>query len=137
MMHADVRLMVLYVTGDTTRSAAAIANLHEIEELLNDQREVTAVDVLEYPELAKREEILATPILMKVAPPSLRWLIGDLSGKAPVLSLHNKDICEITIDDSGLHIGKSFRNVAGILAGNPHITAASEFDRLDELFRNP
>jgi len=52
-------------------------------------------------------------------------------------SMHNKDICEFTIDNSGLHIGKPFRNVVGILSGNPHMIAASELDRLDELFRNP
>lgn len=52
-------------------------------------------------------------------------------------SMHNKDICEFTIDDSGLHIGKPFRNVVGILSGNPHMVATNEIDRLDELFRNP
>src|SRR5690606_3999226 len=52
-------------------------------------------------------------------------------------SMHNKDICEFTIDDRGLHIGKAFRNVVGILSGNPHMIATSEIERLDELFRNP
>ncbi|HRW47058.1 MAG: circadian clock protein KaiC [Caldilinea sp.] len=52
-------------------------------------------------------------------------------------SMHNKDICEFTIDGCGLHVGKPFRNVVGILSGNPHMIAASEIERLDELFRNP
>lgn len=52
-------------------------------------------------------------------------------------SMHNKDICEFTIDGGGLHVGKPFRNVVGILSGNPHMIATSEIERLDELFRNP
>ncbi len=87
MMYADVLRIVLYVTGDTTRSAEAIANLQEIQKLLSGQCEITVVDVLEHPELAEREKILATPTLVKVAPPPLRRLIGDLSDKALVLSL--------------------------------------------------
>lgn len=87
MMYADVLRIVLYVTGDTTRSAEAIVNLQEIQKLLNGQCEITVVDVLEHPELAEREKILATPTLVKVAPPPLRRLIGDLSDKALVLSL--------------------------------------------------
>jgi len=86
-MYADVLRIVLYVTGDTTRSAEAIANLQEIQKLLSGQCEITVVDVLEHPELAEREKILATPTLVKVAPPPLRRLIGDLSDKALVLSL--------------------------------------------------
>ena len=87
MMYADVLRIVLYVTGDTTRSAEAIANLQEIQKLFSGQCEITVVDVLEHPELAEREKILATPTLVKVAPPPLRRLIGDLSDKALVLSL--------------------------------------------------
>ncbi|MCB0024198.1 MAG: circadian clock KaiB family protein [Caldilinea sp.] len=87
MTHADVLRLVLYVTGDTTRSAAAIANLQEIQKLLNGQCEITVIDVLEHPELAEREKILATPTLVKVSPPPLRRLIGDLSDQALVVSL--------------------------------------------------
>ena len=51
-------------------------------------------------------------------------------------SMHDKDIREFTIDGGGLHIGKPFRNVVGILSGNPHMIVSSEMERLDELFRN-
>lgn len=51
-------------------------------------------------------------------------------------SMHDKDIREFTIDGGGLHIGKPFRNVVGILSGNPHMIVPNEIDRLDELFRN-
>lgn len=50
-------------------------------------------------------------------------------------SMHNKDICEFMIDQQGMHIGRPFRNVIGILTGNPHISTPSEMERLDELFR--
>lgn len=50
-------------------------------------------------------------------------------------SRHEKDIREFTIDGSGMHIGKPFRNVAGILAGNPVQVAPSELERLNGLFK--
>lgn len=50
-------------------------------------------------------------------------------------SMHNKDICEFMIDQDGMHIGRPFRNVVGILAGNPHMATPGEIERLDGLFR--
>ncbi len=50
-------------------------------------------------------------------------------------SQHEKEIREFTIDGKGMHIGKPFRNVVGILAGNPVNVPASEIDRLGSLFR--
>lgn len=49
-------------------------------------------------------------------------------------SKHNKDIRELTIDGNGMHIGKPFRDVAGIITGNPHQVFRGEIDRLDTLF---
>lgn len=49
-------------------------------------------------------------------------------------SMHNKDIREFNIDNQGMHIGKPFRNVTGILAGNPQHVAPGELDRLRDLF---
>jgi len=49
-------------------------------------------------------------------------------------SKHNKDIRELTIDEEGMHIGKPFRDVAGIITGNPHQVFRGEIDRLDNLF---
>jgi len=49
-------------------------------------------------------------------------------------SKHNKDIRELTIDGKGMHIGKPFRDVAGIITGNPHQVFRGEIDRLDTLF---
>jgi circadian clock protein KaiC len=51
-------------------------------------------------------------------------------------SRHNKDIREFAIDSTGMHIGRPFRNVAGILAGNPRHVAAAESQRFSELFKD-
>jgi circadian clock protein KaiC len=44
-------------------------------------------------------------------------------------SMHDKGIREYTIDGKGMHIGNPFRNITGILAGNPVQLPASELDR--------
>lgn len=49
-------------------------------------------------------------------------------------SMHDKDIREFTIDGSGMHIGKPFRNVIGILSGTPTHLAPGEIDRISNLF---
>lgn len=87
MIYSDVLRLVLYVTGDTTRSAEAIANLQEIQKLLNGHCEITVIDVLEFPALAEKDRVLATPTLIKLSPPPARRLIGDLSDQAMVISL--------------------------------------------------
>lgn len=49
-------------------------------------------------------------------------------------SAHDKDIREFTIDGKGMHIGKPFRNIAGILTGNPTLIAPGEIERLGNMF---
>ncbi len=79
-------LLKLYITGRTPRSERAISNLRHIcEEELNNQYEMLIIDVLERPQLAEEEKILATPTLIKQLPPPLRRIIGDLSDKEKVL----------------------------------------------------
>ena len=51
-------------------------------------------------------------------------------------SMHDKQIREFSIDGSGMHIGDPFRNVAGILVGNPQQVGAAEVDRLAGLFQD-
>ena len=71
----------LYVTGLTPRSARAIANIREIcEEFLQGRYTLTVFDLLDNPEVAKNEQIIAAPTLVKQLPPPLRRLVGDLSG---------------------------------------------------------
>lgn len=79
-------LLKLYVTGSSSRGDIAIANLRRIcEQELGGQYELEVIDVLEHPQLAEDEKILATPTLIKQLPPPLRRVIGDLSDKDKVL----------------------------------------------------
>lgn len=77
----------LYVTGQTPRAERAIANLHRLCEKEFDGRsyEIEVIDVLERPELAEQEKILATPTLVMFLPPPIRRVIGDLSKSDKVL----------------------------------------------------
>ncbi|MBL7176159.1 MAG: circadian clock protein KaiB [Desulfobacteraceae bacterium] len=76
----------LYITGKTPKSERAIANLKEIcEKELEGLYELQIIDVLESPQLAEDEKILATPTLIKDLPPPLRRVIGDLSNSEKVL----------------------------------------------------
>jgi circadian clock protein KaiB len=82
----DKFLLKLYVTGQTPKSERAIANLRRIcEEELGGAYQMEVIDVLERPQLAEDEKILATPTLIKALPPPLRRVIGDLSDTEKVL----------------------------------------------------
>ncbi len=79
-------LLKLYITGQTPRSQRAIANLRRIcEEDLKGEYELVIIDVLERPQLAEDEKILATPTLVKELPVPIRRIIGDLSNTEKVL----------------------------------------------------
>ena len=76
----------LYVTGMSLRSARAIANIKEIcEEKLKGRYDLQVIDINQQPLLAKGEQIIAVPTLIKKLPPPLRRLIGDLSDRERVL----------------------------------------------------
>lgn len=79
-------LLTLFITGHTARSERAIANLRRIcDEELSEAYELHIVDILEEPQRAEAERILATPTLIKALPPPLRRIIGDLSDTEKVL----------------------------------------------------
>ena len=80
-------VLKLYVTGMTPRAERAVANLRRIceSELAEGLYELRVIDVLEQPQLAEDEKILATPTLIKELPPPLRRIIGDMSDKEKVL----------------------------------------------------
>ncbi len=79
-------VLKLYITGQTPRSQRAIATLQRIcEEELEGRYELIIIDVLERPQLAEDEKIMATPTLVRVLPPPLRRIIGDLSSVEQVL----------------------------------------------------
>ncbi|MFC2069922.1 circadian clock protein KaiB [Chloroflexota bacterium] len=76
----------LYITGQTPKSERAIANMKSIcKNELGGAYELVVIDVLERPQLAEDEKILATPTLIKVLPPPLARVIGDLSDTEKVL----------------------------------------------------
>jgi circadian clock protein KaiB len=70
----------LYITGATARSARAILNIKNLcEEFLKGRYTLDVIDVFQNPGLAKGEQILAAPTLIKCLPLPLRRFIGDLS----------------------------------------------------------
>ncbi len=78
----------LYVTGNTPRSERAITNLRRMcDEQLGDGYSLEVIDVLEQPDLAESERVLATPTLVKVTPPPARRITGDLGDTRRVLLL--------------------------------------------------
>ncbi|HET9689812.1 MAG TPA: circadian clock KaiB family protein [Acidimicrobiales bacterium] len=76
----------LYVAGETPRSVAALANLRRIcEEHLPGGHVIEVVDLLERPELARGEQIVAIPTLERRRPLPVRKIIGDLTNTERVL----------------------------------------------------
>jgi len=79
-------VLCLYVAGMTPNSARAISNLKKIcEEYLAGQYDLDVIDVYRKPTLAKGEQIIAAPTLIKKLPLPMRKLIGDMSDKGKVL----------------------------------------------------
>ncbi len=76
----------LYVAGQSPNSIAAFANLKRIcEENLASRYSIEIIDLLKYPKLAKGDQILAIPTLVRKLPEPVRKIIGDLSNTERVL----------------------------------------------------
>lgn len=72
----------LYVAGQTGRSATAVTNLRALcDNLLAGRYELEMVDAVERPDLAEQQGILATPTVVRLAPPPQLRVIGDLSDR--------------------------------------------------------
>jgi len=81
-----VYVLRLYVAGQTPKSTAAFANLKKIcEEHLAGRYKIQVVDLLENPQLARGDQILAIPTLVRKLPEPMRKIIGDLSNTERVL----------------------------------------------------
>lgn len=77
---ADFYDLRLYVAGQTARSLAALANLQRIcDEHLEGRYRIEVIDLLERPQLARGDQILALPTLVRKIPKPIRKLVGDLS----------------------------------------------------------
>ena len=76
----------LYVAGQTPKSVRAFANLKKIcEEHLAGRYRVEVIDLLEHPQLAQGDQILAIPTLVRRLPVPIKKIIGDLSNTERVL----------------------------------------------------
>ena len=76
----------LYVAGQTPRSLTAFKNLKDIcEEYLKGEYHIEVIDLMENPTLARGDQILAVPTLVRKLPQPIRKIIGDLSNTERVL----------------------------------------------------
>lgn len=81
-----LHVLRLYVTGLTPSSIRAIDNIRRIcEEELQGRCDLEVIDLYQDPEVIKKEDIVASPTLIKKLPPPLRRLIGDFSDRERVL----------------------------------------------------
>ncbi len=83
---SEVWNLTLYVAGQTPKSIEAFANLKEIcETHLKDHYIIEVVDLVENPELAKNDQILAIPTLVRKLPEPIKKIIGTLANEEKVL----------------------------------------------------
>ncbi len=76
----------LYITGMTPKSTKAIQNVKKIcEEHLKDRCDLEVIDIYQQPTLAKGEQIIAAPTLIKKVPLPLRKFIGDMANTERIL----------------------------------------------------
>lgn len=79
-------LLRLYVAGQTAKSIAAFTNLKRIcETHLKGLYQIEVVDLLVTPQLAKGDQIIAVPTLVRQLPPPVKKIIGDLAKEERVL----------------------------------------------------
>jgi len=77
---SDYFILRLYIAGQTPNSVTAISNLKKIcEEKLKGKYRIEVVDLLEKPQLAKGDQIIAIPTLVRRLPPPVKKIIGNLS----------------------------------------------------------
>ena len=76
----------LYIAGNTPKSTVALSNLKRYcETHLKGEYRIEVIDLLEKPQLAEGDQILAIPTLVRKFPEPIRKIIGDLSNEAKVL----------------------------------------------------
>jgi circadian clock protein KaiB len=76
----------LYIAGQTPKCVRAFTNLKQIcEEYLADRYRIEIIDLLQNPQLARGDQILAVPTLVRQLPEPVKKIIGDLSNTERVL----------------------------------------------------
>jgi circadian clock protein KaiB len=82
----DIYELRLYVAGQTPKSLSAISNLKNIcEENLRGKYRIEVIDLMKTPQLAKGDQIVAVPTLVRKLPQPIKKIIGDLSNEEKVL----------------------------------------------------
>jgi circadian clock protein KaiB len=77
----------LFIAGTGLRSRRAVENIHEIcEANLKGRYDLQVVDIYQQPEVAREEQLLAAPTLLKDSPLPKRRLLGDMSNRSRVLA---------------------------------------------------
>jgi circadian clock protein KaiB len=85
-IRSDFFILRLYIAGQTPNSVTAIANLKRIcEDKLQGKYRIEVVDLLEKPQLAKGDQIIAIPTLVRRLPPPVKKIIGNLSKTESVI----------------------------------------------------
>ena len=84
--HKDKWLLRLYVAGQTPKCIAAFGNLKKIcAEYLDNRYQIEIIDLLDNPQLARGDQIMAIPTLVRNLPEPVRKIIGDLSNTEKVI----------------------------------------------------
>ncbi len=79
-------VLKLYIAGSTPGSTAAVESLNAIcEQHLRGRYQLTIIDVYQQPQLAREQQIIAVPTLVKQLPEPVRRILGDLSDRQRVL----------------------------------------------------
>ncbi len=82
----DEWILRLYIAGHSARSASALRNLEEVcEQHLAGRYRIEVVDLLKQPQLARGDQIVALPTLVRRLPPPMKKIIGDLSNQERLL----------------------------------------------------
>jgi circadian clock protein KaiB len=90
----------LYVSGATAKSTRAVENIRNLsEKYLKGRYELEVIDIFQHPEIARRDQIIAAPTLIKKLPLPLRRFIGDLSETERIIV--NLEIKEPPHDEGG------------------------------------
>jgi len=81
-------ILKLYITGATHHSMRAVKNMKGIcEEFLDNSYELDIIDVYQQPNLAKEQQIIAAPTLIKIQPLPVRRIVGDMSDTEKILTI--------------------------------------------------
>ena len=84
--HPERWILRLYVAGNTARGSQALRNLEAVcEEHLSGRYKIEVVDLLKQPQLARGDQIVALPTLVRRLPPPMKKIIGDLSNQERLL----------------------------------------------------